>query len=273
MDICMNYIDSTELNKDDFPIQNKYSRRMLIIGITGTLGAGKGTVVEYLRTQRQFAYFSVRQFLMEEVHRRGMEPNRDSLTFVANDLRQKHSPSYIVDELYKQAADKGHIPAMISYATCLLNGTGVEENKGEAVKYFHKAADRGSADAQLSYAYFLQDGDLVKKDLAKAAEYMKKAADQFNIDAEYAYAMTLMTGNGVEKDEKKAVQYFKQSADQGSLQGMYEYAKCLEEGIGIKKNVKEAVMLYEAAGDKGHRPSREAYLRLTPPTQAGPQGH
>lgn len=80
---------------------------MLIIGITGTLGAGKGTVVEYLRTQRQFAYFSVRQFLMEEVHKRGLEPNRDSLTLVANDLRQNHSPSYIVDELYKQAAEAG----------------------------------------------------------------------------------------------------------------------------------------------------------------------
>lgn len=80
---------------------------MLIIGITGTLGAGKGTVVEYLRTKRNFAYFSVRQFLMEEVHRRGMEPNRDSLTYVANDLRAENSPSYIVDELYRRASETG----------------------------------------------------------------------------------------------------------------------------------------------------------------------
>lgn len=80
---------------------------MLVIGITGTLGAGKGTVVEYLRTKRKFSYFSVRQFLMEEVHRRGLEPSRDSLVLVANDLRAKHSPSYIVDELYKQAAQAG----------------------------------------------------------------------------------------------------------------------------------------------------------------------
>lgn len=80
---------------------------MLIIGITGTLGAGKGTVVEYLRSQRNFTYFSVRQFLMEEVHRRRMDPNRDSLTYVANDLRSKHSPSYIVDELYRQASEAG----------------------------------------------------------------------------------------------------------------------------------------------------------------------
>ena len=80
---------------------------MLIIGITGTLGAGKGTVVEYLRNKRSFAYFSVRDFLLEEVRKRGLEANRDSLTSVANELRAAHSPSYIVDELYRRAAQSG----------------------------------------------------------------------------------------------------------------------------------------------------------------------
>lgn len=80
---------------------------MLIIGITGTLGAGKGTVVEYLRNKRRFAYFSVRDFLREEVQKRGLEANRDTLTSVANDLRAQHSPSYIVDELYRRAAQSG----------------------------------------------------------------------------------------------------------------------------------------------------------------------
>ncbi len=79
----------------------------MIIGITGTLGAGKGTVVEYLREKRQFAYFSVRRFLSEEVRRQGKAVNRDTLTAVANELRKEHSPSYIVDELYKQAAERG----------------------------------------------------------------------------------------------------------------------------------------------------------------------
>ncbi len=79
----------------------------MIIGITGTLGAGKGTVVEYLREKRQFAYFSVRRFLSEEVRRQGKAVNRDTLTAVANELRKEHSPSYIVDELYKQAAEQG----------------------------------------------------------------------------------------------------------------------------------------------------------------------
>lgn len=39
---------------------------MIIIGITGTLGAGKGTVVEYLKT-KGFKHFSVREFLTQEI--------------------------------------------------------------------------------------------------------------------------------------------------------------------------------------------------------------
>lgn len=76
---------------------------MLIIGITGTLGAGKGTIVDYLVKEKGFVHFSVRGFISEEIVRRGMPVNRDSMVIVANNLRALHSPSYIVDELYKQA--------------------------------------------------------------------------------------------------------------------------------------------------------------------------
>lgn len=89
---------------DNFCNSLKKSRSMRIIGITGTLGAGKGTVVEYLKEKYGFVHFSVREFLKEEVLRRGLEPNRDSFTLVANDLRASHSPSYIVDCLYERAA-------------------------------------------------------------------------------------------------------------------------------------------------------------------------
>lgn len=80
---------------------------MLIIGITGTLGAGKGTIVDYLVENKGFVHFSVRQFIVEEIRKRKLPVNRDSMTSVANNLRSKHSPSYIVDELYKQAAQTG----------------------------------------------------------------------------------------------------------------------------------------------------------------------
>lgn len=96
-------------------IQNSHSIR--IIGITGTLGAGKGTVVEYLKEKYGFVHFSVRDFLKEEVLRRGMELNRDSLTSVANELRAAHSPSYVTDCLYELAAAQPHDAVIESIRT------------------------------------------------------------------------------------------------------------------------------------------------------------
>ena len=73
---------------------------MIIIGITGTLGAGKGIIVDYLVKEKGFTHYSVRAYITEEIQRRGMEVNRDTLTQVGNDLRAAHSPSYITDQLF-----------------------------------------------------------------------------------------------------------------------------------------------------------------------------
>lgn len=80
---------------------------MKIIGITGTLGAGKGTVVQYLVEEKGFLHFSVRAYLLDEIRRRGIPENRDSLTMVANELRAANSPSYVTDQLYFIAREKG----------------------------------------------------------------------------------------------------------------------------------------------------------------------
>jgi dephospho-CoA kinase len=80
---------------------------MLIIGITGTLGSGKGTIVDYLIREKEFLHFSVRAFISKEIIKRGMDVNRDSMVVVANDLRRLNSPSYITDCLYEEALSAG----------------------------------------------------------------------------------------------------------------------------------------------------------------------
>jgi adenylate kinase family enzyme len=77
---------------------------MIIIGITGTLGAGKGTIVEYLVNEKDFVHFSVREYLSEVIRERGMEVNRDTMVVTANDLRSKNGPGFIIEELYRKAA-------------------------------------------------------------------------------------------------------------------------------------------------------------------------
>ncbi len=79
---------------------------MIIIGITGTLGSGKGTIVKYLVKEKGFIHFSVREFLLKEIMKRNLPENRDSMVMVANELRKQNSPSYITDQLYEQSLEQ-----------------------------------------------------------------------------------------------------------------------------------------------------------------------
>lgn len=80
---------------------------MIIIGITGTIGAGKGAVVDYLTKEKGMAHYSAREFIIEEVKKRKYPIDRDSMTLVANDLRRQYGPSIIAETLYKNAVAKG----------------------------------------------------------------------------------------------------------------------------------------------------------------------
>ncbi len=81
----------------------------MIIGITGSFGAGKGVVVDYLVKNKGFKHYSARDFIFEEVRRRGLDVSlgREVTIPVANDMRAQNGPAYIVESLYKRAAADG----------------------------------------------------------------------------------------------------------------------------------------------------------------------
>ncbi len=68
----------------------------MIIGITGTDGAGKGVVVDYLVAKRGFVHYSARQLFIEEIERRGLSVNRGHMRLVANTLRAEHGNDFLV---------------------------------------------------------------------------------------------------------------------------------------------------------------------------------
>ena len=79
----------------------------MILGITGSFGAGKGAAVDYLVQEKGFVHFAARTFIREEIERRGMVVDRDSYTFVGNELRTHHGPMYVAQELLTQAELSG----------------------------------------------------------------------------------------------------------------------------------------------------------------------
>jgi len=78
----------------------------MILGITGTNGAGKGAVVEYLVSQKNFTHYSVRDLIVEEVLNRGIELNRTNIGNTGTDMRAKNSPPYFVETLLARANDR-----------------------------------------------------------------------------------------------------------------------------------------------------------------------
>lgn len=80
---------------------------MIIIGITGTFGAGKGTVVDYLTKDKGFKHYSVSGYLTEQLIKNKREVNRDGMREIANEIRNAKGSDYIVKKLFKQAKKEG----------------------------------------------------------------------------------------------------------------------------------------------------------------------
>jgi len=72
----------------------------MIIGLAGTIGAGKGTVVEHLKT-KGFAHYSSSRLLGELVQKEGSPKTRDFLSPMATRLQSEHAGG-VVEKNYQE---------------------------------------------------------------------------------------------------------------------------------------------------------------------------
>lgn len=133
----------------------------MIIGITGSFGAGKGTAVEYLKEKHGFSHYSASGFIVEEIKRLGLEVNRDTMAHVANHMREKHGPSYIIDSLYARAKASGERVVIESLRAVAevrrikeLGGVVLGIDAEPDIRYAHSLA-RNSVKDNVSYEKWL----------------------------------------------------------------------------------------------------------------------
>ncbi|MCB9810567.1 MAG: AAA family ATPase [Candidatus Nomurabacteria bacterium] len=85
----------------------------MIIGVTGTDGSGKGSVVAHLISKYNFVHYSSRDLITEEIKKRGLEPTRVNLRKVANIMRSENGTDVIVKKALEKIAADGVEKAVI----------------------------------------------------------------------------------------------------------------------------------------------------------------
>ena len=165
----------------------------MIIGITGTNGAGKGTVVDYL-IQKGFKHYSVRGELVEEIKRRGLSVDRSSMREVGNDLRAKNGPSYFIERFFQLAAIEG--------ATDFVIESVRNVGEAEALKAKGGILFATDADRKLRYERIVhRDSETDKIDFAtwvaqEEREWGNTAAHDMDIPGVMARADYTIQNNG-----------------------------------------------------------------------------
>ena len=75
----------------------------MIIGVTGTDGSGKDTVGRLLFGKLGWPHYSLSDEIRDIARERGLDLSRETLANLANELRQKHGPSYLAERIVERA--------------------------------------------------------------------------------------------------------------------------------------------------------------------------
>jgi dephospho-CoA kinase len=135
----------------------------MIIGITGTDGAGKGLVVQYLVEQHGFTHYSARDFIIAEIERQGLTLSRDQTRLTANALREEFGNEVIVRKAYERAAaegkDKVVIESIRAFAEVeylkLREGILLAIDADQEMRY-KRVSVRGSGTDQITFEKFIE---------------------------------------------------------------------------------------------------------------------
>jgi len=164
------------------------SKKMIIVGITGTLGAGKGTIVDFLVHNKNFKHYSVRGFLLKLIKEKGLPENRDSMVKLANELRQKHGSSYIVEQLFLEAntsnsntiiesiRNVGEIEALKKLGNFILIAV-----DADAKTRYHRIVSRGSETDNISFEEFIKNEEREMNSTDANAQNIKACMDRADI--------------------------------------------------------------------------------------------
>ena len=106
--------------------------------------------------------------------------------------------------------------AQYNLGVCYYTGTGIKEDKEEAVRWYRRAAENGNAMAQYNLGNCYYTGTGIKEDKEEAVRWYRKAAEQGNTIAQYSLGFCYKNGTGIKEDKEEALRWYRKAAEQGS---------------------------------------------------------
>ncbi len=139
----------------------------MILGITGTNGSGKGAVVDYLVQKKGFTHYSVRDLIIEEVKKRGLELNRINIGNTGTAMRKEYGPNYFAETFIARAREAGIEDFIIESIRTLSESASLHAHGGFMVGVdaplelrYSRIQSRGSVTDQVSLEDFRHQEDI-----------------------------------------------------------------------------------------------------------------
>ncbi len=107
-------------------------------------------------------------------------------------------------QLWKVAADAGHLESMVCWAESLEFGIGVKQNKGEAIKVYEQCIVHSHPIALNNLSDLLEENAKTYEEFARVASLRHMASDLGMVSATFHLADQYYYGKGVPQDTEQA---------------------------------------------------------------------
>jgi TPR repeat protein len=141
--------------------------------------------------------------------------------------------------------------------TYYLGRDGVEQNFGEAVRWYLKLAQQGDVRAQTTVGLMYLRGYGVKKDPLAAHHWWSFAAAANDAGAQYSLGTLYLLGEGVQQDYAQAARWYRQAAQRGHLQAPHDMGMLYYQGRGIEKDARWSYYWLKIAALQGDEKAEE----------------
>jgi uncharacterized protein len=155
-------------------------------------------------------------------------------------------------------AQAGNVTAQFNLAELFRKGTNVNQNYGEAIKWFTRAAEQGDADAQHNLGMMYLYGYGTPPDYDEAFKWIGKAVEQGLAEAQNNLALMYHEGKGVPQDDVMMARWLLKAAEQGLAHAQYHLGVIYFQGTGVKKDNVYAYAWFGIAAAGGYMKAQSA---------------